>query len=141
MTIWSTPGIFNVLDPWSTLYSFGMQASTTTASAAEENARIQGAGYRNDADLVFARPDGSLVNPRSFGTRVVELAERPKVKPITLHCLRDTNARLMAKRGVPLDVISKRLGHASIGITAVRYLHVYQERDALAASSLDNLCD
>lgn len=40
MSYLSTPGIFNVLDPWSTLYTFGMQAGPTTASGAEENARI-----------------------------------------------------------------------------------------------------
>jgi integrase len=78
-----------------------------------------GAGYKADG-LVFARPDGSIVNPRNFGIRVIEVAERAKVTPITLHCLRDTHASLLAKRGVALEVVSKRLGHASIGITAQR---------------------
>lgn len=97
-----------------------------------------GNGYK-DAELVFARPDGSLVNPRNFGTRVIELAVRAKVTPITLHCLRDTHASLLAKNGVPLDVVSKRLGHADIRITYERYVRVYQERDAQAASTLDSL--
>lgn len=66
--------------------------------------------------------------------------ERAKVKAITLHCLRDTYASLLAKKGVPLEVVSKRLGHADIRVTAERYLHVYQERDAQAASMLDSLC-
>lgn len=99
---------------------------------------VLGAGYKDD-DLVFARPNGCLVNPRNFGTRVVELAERAKVKAITLHCLRDTHASLLAKKGAPLEVVSKRLGHADIRITAERYLHVYQERDEQAASMLDTL--
>jgi integrase len=97
-----------------------------------------GKGYKGD-DLVFARPDGSPVNPRMFGSRVVELAERAKVKAITLHCLRDTHASLLAKKGVPLEVVSKRLGHADIRVTAERYLHVYRDRDAAAASVLDTL--
>ena len=58
---------------------------------------------------------------------------------ITLHCLRDTHASLLAKKGVPLEVVSKRLGYADIRITAERYLHVYQEWDAQAASMLDSL--
>ncbi|MFY9860883.1 MAG: site-specific integrase [Candidatus Cybelea sp.] len=99
---------------------------------------LLGKGYKDDG-LVFARPDGSPVNPRSFGTRFIELAERAKVKPITLHCLRDTHASLLAKSHVPIDVISKRLGHADIRITSERYLHVYEERDAQAASTLDSL--
>jgi len=42
--------------------------------------------------------------------------------------LRDTHASLLAQGGVPIEVVSKRLGHASIGITVERYLHVYTER-------------
>jgi integrase len=97
-----------------------------------------GTGY-NDGDLVFARPNGSLVNPRSFGDRVIELAVRAKVTPITAHCLRDTHASLLAKKGVPIEVVSKRLGHADMRITAERYLHVYRESDAAAARALDTI--
>jgi integrase len=106
---------------------------------AQDNERnILGTDYK-DNDLVFARPDGSLVNPRNFGNRVIELAVRAKVTPITAHCLRDTHASLLAKKGVPLEVVSKRLGHADIRITAERYLHVYRESDAAAARALDTI--
>ncbi|MFZ0683335.1 MAG: tyrosine-type recombinase/integrase, partial [Candidatus Cybelea sp.] len=60
--------------------------------------------------------------------------------PITLHCLRDTHASLLANKGVALEVVSKRLGHQDIRTTAERYLHVFRERDAAAASVLDTLC-
>jgi len=90
-------------------------------------------------DLVFTRPDGSLVNPRTFGNRVPELAVRAKVTPITAHCLRDTSASLLAKNGVPLEVVSKRLGHADIRVTAKRYLHIYRDSDAAAARVFDTL--
>ena len=106
--------------------------------AQDDERNIVGAGYKDD-DLVFARPDGLLVNPRNFGNRVIELAARAKVTPITAHCLRDTHASLLAKRGVPLEVVSKRLGHADIRVTAERYLHVYRESDAAAARVLDSL--
>jgi integrase len=99
---------------------------------------LLGKGYK-DEGLVFARPDGSQVNPRNFGTRVVELAERAGVQAITLHDLRDTHASLLAKKGVPLEVVSKRLGHSTIGVTAERYLHVYTDRDVAAARVLDTL--
>ncbi len=107
-------------------------------AAQDKERRILGTGYKDD-DLVFARPDGSLVNPRCFGNRVIELAVRAKVTPITAHCLRDTHASLLAKKGVPLEVVSKRLGHADIRITAERYLHVYRESDAAAALVLDTV--
>jgi integrase len=107
-------------------------------AAQDKERSLLGAGYKDD-DLVFARPDGSLVNPRCFGNRVIELAARAKVTPITAHCLRDTHASLLAKKGVPLEVVSKRLGHADIRITAERYLHVYRESDAAAARALDTI--
>jgi integrase len=101
---------------------------------------LLGKGYK-DEGLVFARPDGSKVNPRSFGTRVVELAKRAGVQAITLHDLRDTHASLLAKKGVPLEVVSKRLGHSCLATTSERYLCVYTDRDVAAARVLDTLSD
>lgn len=106
--------------------------------AQDQERDFLGKGYK-DEGLVFTRPDGSMVNPRSFGTRVIELAERAGVQAITLHDLRDTHASLLAKKGVPLEVVSKRLGHSNIGVTAERYLHVYTDRDEAAARVLDTL--
>jgi integrase len=97
-----------------------------------------GESYK-DQDLVFAHADGSPVDPWNFGSAVLDCIKRAKVTPITLHGLRDTHASLCAKAGVPLEVVSNRLGHASIGITASRYLHVYSERDAEAAGAFDRL--
>jgi integrase len=70
---------------------------------------------------------------------VLDCIKRAKVTPITLHGLRDTNASLLSRAGVPIEVISKRLGHSSIGVTALRYLHVYSERGREAARAFENL--
>jgi integrase len=94
--------------------------------------------YKDD-DLVFAAPDGSPVLPWTFTASFRYLVDRAKVPYIRLHDLRDTHASLLGKHGVPLEVISKRLGHATIGITAERYLHVYKERDAEAAAVFEQL--
>ncbi len=91
-----------------------------------------------DQDLVFTRADGSPINPWNFARAVRDLILRSGVTPIT-HGLRDTHASLCAKAGVALEVVSNRLGHASIEVTAARYLHVYSERDAEAASAFDRL--
>lgn len=97
-----------------------------------------GLSYR-DEDLVFARADGTAVDPWNFGRAVLDCIRRAKVTPITLHGLRDTHASLLAKAGVPIEVISQRLGHASIGVTVERYLHVYRSRDAEAAAAFSRL--
>lgn len=65
--------------------------------------------------------------------------QRAEVHRIRLHDLKDTHASLLGKHGVPLEVVSKRLGHATIGITAERYLHIYCERDEEAAAVFERL--
>lgn len=99
---------------------------------------LLGKGYKDD-NLVFARPDGSLVNPRTYGNRVIDCAVRANVKSITLHCLRDTHASILLKKGVGIEVVSRRLGHADIRTTDTRYVHVFRSRDAAAARALDAL--
>jgi integrase len=89
--------------------------------------------------LVFAHADGSPIDPWNFGRAVGGLIRRSGVTQITLHGLRDTQASLCAKAGVPLEVVSQRLGQASIGITAERYLQGYSDRDADAADAFGRL--
>ena len=110
---------------------------THKAKQAEERLLL-GEAYQ-DLNLVFALPDGSPVAPWNFGAAFKHLVTRTKVAPITLHDLRDTHASLLAKAGVPIEVISHRLGHSCIGITVDRYLTVYQERDAAAAAAFERI--
>jgi integrase len=110
---------------------------THRATRAKEKLFL-GAVYQ-DQDFVFARANGSPVDPWNFGRAVLDCIKRAKVTPITLHGLRDTHASLLAKAGVPIEVISQRLGHASIGVTVERYLHVYRSRDAEAAAAFGRL--
>ena len=48
--------------------------------------------------------------------------KRSGVRRIRFHDLRDTHASLLGKAGVPIEVISKRLGHSDISITYNRYV-------------------
>jgi integrase len=108
-------------------------------SAAQAEEKLFLGGAYQDEDLVFARADGSPVDPWNFGRAVLDCIKRAKVTPITLHGLRDTHASLCAQAGVPIEVVSQRLGHASIGVTVERYLHVYRSRDAEAADAFGRL--
>ena len=80
-------------------------------------------------------PDGSPIRPWNFGAAFADLVRRAGVTRIRLHDLRDTHVSLAAKAGVPIEVLSRRLGHSSIGITMDRYLVVYKERDRAAADA------
>jgi integrase len=73
------------------------------------------------------------VTPWNFGAAFKDLVARAKVTPITLHDPCDTHASLLAKAGVPLEVIAQRLGHSCIGIRVERYLTVYRDRAAAAS--------
>jgi len=95
-----------------------------------------GATYE-DNDLIFAMPDGKAVVPWTFTKSFSYLVQRAGVPYIRLHDLRDTHASLLAKHGVPIEVVSKRLGHSQVGITFERYVHVYRNRDAEAAAIFD----
>ena len=51
---------------------------------------------------------------------------------VTLHTLRHTFGSKLLREGVPIEVVSKLLGHANINITYAKYIHVIQEQQAMA---------
>jgi integrase len=61
--------------------------------------------------------------------RLQAKAELPRIR---LHDLRHTHATLLLKAGVPLKVVSERLGHSSPAFTMAVYQHVLpgMQRDA-----------
>lgn len=89
----------------------------------------------HDEDLIFAKADGSPIAPWLFSSAFRNFMKRSGVRRIRFHDLRDTHASLLAKAGVPIEVISKRLGHSDISITYDRYITVYRDRDAEAAEA------
>jgi integrase len=86
-----------------------------------------------DDDHVFCTPEGGPVHPdrltQIFG-RLVHAAPVPRLR---LHDLRHTHATLLLKAGVPIKVVSERLGHATPGFTMATYQHVLPGMQAEAA--------
>lgn len=60
-------------------------------------------------------------------------------RPVHPHTLRHTHTSLLAAEGVPLEVISRRLGHADSTITKQIYLHVTSKQKAADAALLKNV--
>jgi len=82
--------------------------------------------------LIFANPDGSPFKPDSISATVSLLFKRlkiPKPKGGSLHLLRHTMASQMLDGGVPLTVVSQRLGHSSVRVTADVYSHAMHGQD------------
>ena len=99
----------------------------------QDEFRLQfGTDYRADLDLIFANPDGSPLKPDSISATVSALFKRlkiPKPKGGSLHLLRHTMASQMLDGGVPLTVVSQRLGHSSVRVTADVYSHAMHGQD------------
>lgn len=93
-----------------------------------------GDGYL-DQGLVFAREDGSMLQPEGVSRRFRAAATRAGLPAIRFHDLRHTSASLALAAGVAMKVVSDRLGHSTIGITADLYTHVVPTvaRDAAEA--------
>lgn len=86
------------------------------------------------AFAVFTYPDGARVGPtRSLNDRFQAVVTAAKVRRLTIHDVRHTHATLLLRRGVPVHVVSRRLGHASEAITLTVYAHVLPDQARVAA--------
>lgn len=91
------------------------------------------ANLRPAADIVFAHPDGSVINPDYLSQVFDRHLTKSALPTIRLHDLRHTHASILLKEGVPLKVVSERLGHASPAFTLSVYQHLLPGMQADAA--------
>lgn len=85
-----------------------------------------------DSGYVFTKKDGSLLDPNTLTRAFRWIVDHSDLPRIRLHDLRHTHASIAVKAGVPIGVVSERLGHASPEFTLQRYSHVMpgMQRDA-----------
>lgn len=85
-------------------------------------------GYQ-DKGYFFSGIDGGRVGYKSYAKYIKQIAEKTKInKKIVPHTLRHTMTSLFAEAGVPLDIISRRLGHENSDITRRVYMHITETR-------------
>lgn len=86
---------------------------------------------------VFTTEFGTPCEPRNALRALKDAGKEAGLPNIGLHTLRHSAAAVMLTSGVPLNVVSEVLGHASIGITGDIHGHVAPDvsRDALARLS------
>jgi integrase len=97
-----------------------------------------GRDYRNDLNLVFCQPNGYYWSPNNIGSRVSQLLDKAGLDAFTLHSLRHSHATIQLSKGTPLEVVSKRLGHANSNITLDIYSHALPADVRAAAQSWHN---
>ncbi len=95
----------------------------------EEHRQVQnhdremfGADYEKH-DLIFCQPSGAYYSPDRVGARVVEMMRKAGLEGVSLHSLRHSSASIALSGGVPIAVVSERLGHADQNITLSIYSH------------------
>ena len=94
----------------------------------------------SDVDgLIVTNIDGSAPNPEAFSNLFADLARRAGLPVIRLHDLRHSYATAALAAGVPVKVVSQRVGHADVGVTLKVYAHVMPGDDEDAALRADSL--
>jgi integrase len=86
-----------------------------------------GSGWANKAGRVFTRRDGTALIPEGVSRNFRTLSAAAGVPVIRFHDLRHTSASLALAGGVPMRVVSDRLGHSTIAITSDLYTKVYDD--------------
>lgn len=105
------------------------------------NAWIKSA-YHIESPLFFFSEKGEHIKYYSFNNYLSNLARRILGKNVTSHWLRHTHASFLLAAGVPIEVISRRLGHESTAITQRVYLHIIdklKKKDAELLSDVNIL--
>jgi len=96
---------------------------------------------RKHSDLFFVNPYGNCMSYWTANREFKKLCGKyaPRENPLTLHALRHTHVSLMAENGIPLPVISRRLGHADSRITEEVYFHVTKKAAENEARLFDSI--
>ena len=100
---------------------------------AEEGAHI------DTTTPVFLNQNHVAVSPESISQLFKRTAAATDLPQIRFHDLRHTHASLLVAVGVPIKVVSERLGHAHPGFTMHTYQHLIPGMGAAAATAFADL--
>jgi len=94
-----------------------------------------GAAY-TDNDLIVCAPDGQPAKPDTLTSDFSQFRDRHGFA-VRFHDLRHSHASQLLRQGVPLQVVSQRLGHAKVSITLDVYAHLLPGMQEGAVQSMD----
>jgi integrase len=112
-----------------------MSALSTWRRQQNEDRLLVGEGWQ-DHGLVLVDRIGEPPHPETISRWWREAIATTGARPIRLHDARHTAATIMLRSGVPVKVVSNRLGHADVAVTMRVYQHVTAADDQLAAEAL-----
>jgi len=88
----------------------------------------------DQSGLVFVRENETMASPEWLTKEFQRLASGAGLPRIRLHDLRHSYASSALAAGVPIEVLSRRLGHSRISITQDVYVHTNERQDREAAN-------
>jgi integrase len=91
------------------------------------------------AGWIFTDGCGEPIHPHAISQAFERIARRAGVRVIRLHDLRHTPGTLLIATGVPVKVVTERLGHAHPVFTIETYQHVLPGMQAHAARVFEQL--
>ena len=94
--------------------------------------------YRGEG-WVFTYEAGRPLNPYYISATFRKLVARSGLPRLTFHGLRHEHASLLLSAGMPITAVSKRLGHASSGITGDLYSHLLDDTDRKMADAIEGI--
>lgn len=96
----------------------------------------------DDLEYVFCRQDGRPYDPDHITDHFERIVRRGKLPAIGMHAaFRHLHGSVLLRDGVPLHVVSRRLGHANEAFTARVYAHVLPGQQAAAAATFEAAID
>ena len=106
----------------------------------QQRERITAGSHWVETGYVFVTRKGTLLWPGNVRRRFKQIVKAAGLPPTTrIHDLRHAMATLWLTNGVPIKVVSERLGHANISVTLQIYGHLLPNMQAEATQKMDYL--
>jgi integrase len=102
-------------------------------------AEFAAVGIANEEGCVFTDGDGNPIHLHALYQSFRRIVANAEVPPLRFHDLRHTHGSMLIKEGIPVKVVSERLGHAHIAHTIQTYQHVLPGMGADAARTVERL--
>jgi integrase len=106
---------------------------------AVQAAEFAAVGIDNTEQWMFTNGDGDVVHPHAIYQAFTRIVNNAGVRRIRFHDLRHTHGSLLIQAGVPVKVVSERLGHANIAFTMQTYQHLLPGMQENAANITEQL--